>query len=148
VASFSFPLHSKKARSSKARETHRSSLATTCFNACTVTTSVSGERQGCIVKTEEFWELIESALVGVHHVNAREGDVLEPQERPWLDEVVLNGVAGCGGPGGDPELGIDRTHMCIDRRKTDHQLLGNLDVGLPHCQQAQDLVLAPGQSSR
>jgi hypothetical protein len=86
--------------------------------------------------------------VGVHHVNAREGDVLEPQERPWLDEVVLNGVAGCGGPGGDPELGIDRTHMCIDRRKTDHQLLGNLDVGLPHCQQAEDLVLAPGQSSR
>ena len=72
----------------------------------------------------------------------------ELQERPRLDEMVLNGVAGCGGPGGDTELGIDRPHMRIDRRKTDHQLLGNLEVGLPHRQQAEDLVLAPGQSSR
>ncbi len=72
----------------------------------------------------------------------------ERQERRWLDEVVLNGVAGCGSPGGDTELGIDRPHMRIDRRKANHQLLGNLCVCLPHRQQAEDLVLAPGQSSR
>ena len=68
----------------------------------------------------------------------------EQKERPWLDEVVLNGVARCSGSGGDTELGIDRPHMRIDRRKADHQLLGNLEVGLPHSQQAEDLVLAPG----
>jgi hypothetical protein len=55
---------------------------------------------------------------------------------PWLDEVVLNGVACRGTARGDAQLRVDRTHMRIDRRKTNHQLLGNLDVGQSHRQQA------------
>lgn len=49
--------------------------------------------------------------------------------RMWLDEVALNGVACCGGSGGDAEFRVDRTHMRIDRRQANHQLFGNLGAG-------------------
>ena len=48
----------------------RSPLDTACFNAYIASTSLPGARQGRIVRTEEFWELIEPTLVGAHHVNA------------------------------------------------------------------------------
>src|SRR5258708_16019789 len=76
------------------------------------------------------------------------GGPLRPysQERPWLDEVVLNGIARRDTARGDVELRIDRTHMRIDRRKANHQLFGNLGAGQSHRQQAYDLALSPGQS--
>ena len=70
VAPFSFPLHSKEARGREVWETRRSSLDASCFDAYIATTSLPGERQGRIVRTEEFLELIKPTLLGVHHVNA------------------------------------------------------------------------------
>jgi hypothetical protein len=64
------PWHSKEAWGREVQGTCRSSLASSCFNACTSATSLPGERQGRIIRTEEFSEPIQLALLDTHHANA------------------------------------------------------------------------------
>src|SRR5215469_9363900 len=69
----------------------------------------------------------------------------EPSQR--LDEVVLNRVAGGRTAGRDPQLIEDGSDMGTDRGHTHHQSFGDLRIGQPFGQQAQDLAFSPGQES-
>ncbi len=48
------PWQSKKARGREVQGTRRSLLDSSCFKACTAASSLPGEMQGRIVRTEEF----------------------------------------------------------------------------------------------
>ena len=68
-----------------------------------------------------------------------------PRRGQRSDEVVLNRIAGGRTAGRDPQLVEDGRDMGADRGHTHHQPLGDLGIGQPFGQQAQDLAFSPGQ---
>ena len=69
------------------------------------------------------------------------------KSRGTLEQVLLNGVAGCGGSRGDAELAVDRGQVPVDGAWTDDQLLGHLRVGEALGDETEHVDLAFGQAS-
>src|SRR5215470_6269369 len=70
-----------------------------------------------------------------------------PQRSQGSDEVVLNRIARGSGSRSDPQLVEDGGDMRADCRQAHYQPLGDLRIGQPFGQQAQDLTFSPGQES-
>jgi len=66
--------------------------------------------------------------------------------RPRLDEILLDGVPGCGAPRSDAQLRIDRPKVGVDSAGADAELLGELPVGPAAGDEPKDLDLARGQA--
>src|ERR1700747_1442800 len=68
--------------------------------------------------------------------------------RGIIHESVLNGVEAGPGAVVDPELGVDVFDVVVRGLAGDEQLLGDLAVGHPPCEQTKHLNLAFGQTGR
>ena len=62
------------------------------------------------------------------------------------DQLVFDRSTSRGSARGDLELPVNRTQVCIDSPRADHELFGDLGGGQPLRHQAQDVDLASGQA--
>ena len=66
----------------------------------------------------------------------------------WLDEVLIDGIAGRGTARGDLNLTVDRGQVPVHGAARDDQLFGYLGIGQPLSHELQHLYFAFGEASR